>query len=346
MTSSEISIEVDSVNRKTWTEILGQFDDACIEQTWSFATAAASKGLVSHLIIRQGAEIAAACQIQLRRIPVANLCVADVRWGPLVQRRGVDSSFMLPRMIRALKDEYGIKRGCYLRISPHVIGQRKNEMKRLLADEGFYEDQSERPYRTLMLDLSPSLDELRSNFLQRWRRHLNKAEKSNLVITEGTTKNLFHIFLQLAAEMQERKNLHFNYEQYGRIQEDLPELHKMKIFVCEHAGTPLAVTIGSAVGNTGIYLLGATGQSGLEFDASYLAHWRLIQWLKSMGARYYDLGAINPQLNPGGYFFKQGIAGKHGWDETFLHRHHGCFSLRGRLAKAVMKCLQAARRTR
>ena len=136
------------------------------------------------------------------------------------------------------------------------------------------------------------------------------------------------------------------YKHYRHIQQDLPEFLKMRIFVCQHAGEPVAVTIGSAVGDSGIYMLGATGQAGLALDASYLVHWRMIQWLKSVGTRYYDLGAINPQLNPGGYYFKQGIAGKSGWDETFLHRYHGCFTSRSRIASSLMKCLQALRRAR
>ena len=151
-----------------------------------------------------------------------------------------------------------------------------------------------------MLDLSPPLEELRSNLLQRWRRHLNKAEKGDLTVVEGTNDEFFQTFLKLATEMCERKDLPSlaGYKHYRHIQQDLPEFLKMRIFVCQHAGEPVAVTIGSAVGNTGIYMLGATGQAGLALDASYLAHWRMIQWLKSVGTRYYDLGAINPPAQP------------------------------------------------
>jgi lipid II:glycine glycyltransferase (peptidoglycan interpeptide bridge formation enzyme) len=251
-------------------------------------------------------------------------------------------------MVRAIKDEYGVRRGCFVRLSPHVRGERKGQMKRILEAEGFQEDRSERPYRTLMLDLAPSLEELRRNLLQRWRRHLNKAEKGSLTVVEGTSDELFETFLTLATEMCERKGLSSlaGYRRYRQIQRALPEFLRMRIFVCQNAGEPVAVTIGSAVGNTGIYMLGATGQAGLALDASYLAHWRMIQWLKSTDRRYYDLGAINPQLNPGGYFFKQGIAGKSGWDETYLHRFSGSFTLRSRVAASFLRCSQLLRRAR
>jgi lipid II:glycine glycyltransferase (peptidoglycan interpeptide bridge formation enzyme) len=347
MPNAPIEVEIDSVDHEAWTDILSQFDDASIDQTWSFANAADSKIQVSHLILRHGNAVVAACQIQLRCIPIFKLRVADISWGPLICRHGSQADTdVLARMISAIKEEYGINRNCIIRISPHVAGEHKDQMKRILETEGFRENLSERPYRTLMLDLSPSLDELRGNLLPRWRRHLNKAEKNNLVLIEGKNDELFQIFLTLAAEMGVRKNLPFNYERYRYIQRDLPEAHKMNIIVCQHEGSPVAATIGSAIGNTGIYLLGATGQAGLGLDASYLSHWRLIQWLKSTGMRYYDLGAINPHLNPGGYFFKQGIAGKSGWDETFLHRYHGCFSVRSRLASVLIKGVHMLQRVR
>lgn len=349
MIVAPLHIEVDTVDRAEWDQVLRLFDDACIEQAWAFATAANPNTQVSHVLLKQGTEIVACCQTQLRRIPVLGLGVADVRWGPMVCRRGsTPDPDLLFIMVRAIKEEYGLRRGCLLRISPHVTRERKDDMRHILEAEGFQEDRSERPYRTLMLDLSPPLEELRSNLLYRWRRHLNKAEKSDLTVLEGTGDELFHTFLNLATEMCERKHLRSlaGYRHYRHIQEALPEFFKMRIFVSQRAGEPVAVTIGSAIGDTGVYMLGATSAAGLELGASYLVHWRMIEWLKSVGMRYYDLGAINPKLNPGGYIFKQGIAGKSGRDETFLHRYYGCFTRRARTASWLMKCLQLVRRAR
>ena len=43
-------------------------------------------------------------------------------------------------MVRALKEEYGLRRGCFLRISPRVTRARKDQMKQILEAEGFKED--------------------------------------------------------------------------------------------------------------------------------------------------------------------------------------------------------------
>ena len=100
-----------------------------------------------------------------------------------------------------------------------------------------------------------------------------------------------------------------DYDEFREIQKDLPEPQKMRISVCEFQGKPVSTSIGSAIGNTGIYLLGATGTEGLNLKGSYLLQWRMIEWFKEKGCRWYDLGGINPEKNPGVYHFKAGLSG-------------------------------------
>ena len=63
----------------------------------------------------------------------------------------------------------------------------------------------------------------------------------------------------------------------------------------------------------------------------------MIQWMKEIGIHYYDLGVFNPQRNPGVYHFKLGVAGKNGWEETFLGEYYGCFNLTGHIAKYLLE---------
>jgi lipid II:glycine glycyltransferase (peptidoglycan interpeptide bridge formation enzyme) len=68
--------------------------------------------------------------------------------------------------------------------------------------------------------------------------------------------------------------------------------------------------VGSAIGDRGIYLLGATNDQGMKNKGSYLLQWRMIEWLKENGCHWYDLGGIDPDGNPGVYHFKSGLSGK------------------------------------
>ena len=99
-------------------------------------------------------------------------------------------------------------------------------------------------------------------------------------------------------------------EEFGRIQELLPKAQRMKTLICEQGGNPVAGMVCSAMGNTGIYLLGATSDAGLQSKGSYLLQWEVVKWLKQSGLQYYDLGGINPEGNPGVYSFKRGFSGR------------------------------------
>jgi lipid II:glycine glycyltransferase (peptidoglycan interpeptide bridge formation enzyme) len=63
------------------------------------------------------------------------------------------------------------------------------------------------------------------------------------------------------------------------------------------------------MGDSAIYLLGATSDAGLNSKGAYLLQWTLINWLKDRGIRWYDLGGIDPAANPGVYSFKRGLSG-------------------------------------
>jgi len=241
-------------------------------------------------------------------------------------------------LILEIKNEYAVRRGYMLRVSSNATGENRDIVKRVLEEEGFHQNTIGRPYRTFRIDLAPSLEELRLNLSQEWRRCLNKAEKNNLTVIDGPGDDLFRKYVSLAEEMCDRKKIDMgiNYHQYPRIQKDLPEALKMRVMVCESEGQPRSAIICSAIGDTGIYHLGATGNAGTKLYGSYLLHWRMMQWLKEKGIRYYDLGAFNPHLNPGVYQFKRGLAGKQECEDVFLNAYDGFFAWRSRWAKAMI----------
>lgn len=341
---SRFQVEVDEVDRTGWHLLMRDFDDASIYQTWSSPTLGESE--ISHIVVRDGAEVVGCCQVEIRAPGPGCLRIADIRWGPICMRRERPySPDALHRAIEAIKEEYGVRRQCFVRIWPCVRGERKEEARQFLEQAGFVRYRGERPYRTLIVDLSPSVEELRANFLQKWRNCLNRAEKKGLSVTEGTDDELFATFLELLGQMIERKRFRqiASYEAFRRMQKGLPEDLKMQIMICRAGVDPVSAVVYSAIGDTGIYLLGATGANGLESCGSYLLQWRTIQRLKADGMRYYDLGAFNPDLNPGVYHFKRGVAGKEGKEEVFLGQYEGSFRLAGHVARFGIGCQRASR---
>jgi len=339
MNSSFWQVEIDGIDKLSWEQLVAQFNDATICQTWAYGISSGKK--ISHIIIRKAGEIRACCQVMLRRIPFFNIDIATIKWGPLCIKKGEEyDQELLVHSIRAIKEEFAIKRGCLIDIEPHAIGEGKRFLKRILESEGFRINPIARPYKTLKLDLTPSLEDLRSNFLQKWRNCLNKAERSELEIVEGKGDDLYQLFLMIGHKMVIRKSLNkaliHDIQIYRQIQENLPDEMKMKIMIGKKDSKPISAAICSALGDTAIYLFGATDKEALRFNVSYILQWKMMQWMKGIGVRYYDLGAFNPEENPGVYHFKLGVAGKMGWEEIFMGEYFGCFNLSGKLAQFML----------
>ena len=166
-------------------------------------------------------------------------------------------------------------------------------------------------YRTFVLDLEPSIEELRKNLDKKWRNMLTRSEKNGLNIVAGNGTDEYRTFCRMYDQMWKRKKFDttVDVEEFGRLQEDLPETHRMQILICKQDGVPVAGLVASAMGDSAIYLLGATSDAGLNAKGAYLLQWTLIQWLKENGIRWYDLGGIDPEGNPGVYSFKRGLSG-------------------------------------
>jgi lipid II:glycine glycyltransferase (peptidoglycan interpeptide bridge formation enzyme) len=139
---------------------------------------------------------------------------------------------------------------------------------------------------------------------------------------EGTNDELYDTFLEQMAEMLSRKGFvpRVNYKQYRTIQAQLPDHLKMKIMVALQDGKSVCSIVVSALGDTGIFLFGASGNEGLRSYASHMLHWRVICWLKQCNHKRYDLGGIDPKENPGTYQFKRGLAGRLGEDRFRMNQ--------------------------
>jgi len=191
------------------------------------------------------------------------------------------------------------------------MGSRRAEIFRS-AFEGFNPNQNAaNTYRTFLLDLSPSLEELRKRLDKKWRNQLSRAEKNNLRVVSGNGLPEFRRFCIMYSEMKKRKSFETTVDvnEFSKIHSALPGSQRLLILTCEDASGPLAGLVASLMGDSAIYLLGATSDRGLNAKGAYLLQWTLIQWLKEKNAKWYDLGGIDPEHNPGVYHFKKGLGG-------------------------------------
>ena len=311
--SKEIDIGCDNFKLREceWNCILEKFVDSTIYQTYAYGSVRWSEKSIEHIVLKKQGDVIAAAQVIIKKMPLLNAGIAYIPWGPLWKKKNTEintSSFEL--IIEAVKKEYALKKGLLVRIAPNIVESDSKSILDILTLEGFVSDSSKR-YRTFILNIEAPLNEIRKKLDQKWRNQLNRAEKNNLRVKEGYGDSEYKIFLDLQNEMQQRKKYvpGVDYFEFRRIQNELPNGKKMKIFICESDGKPVSVMIGSKIGDRGIYLLGATSDEGMKTKGSYLLQWKFIEWLKESGGKYYDLGGIDPDSNPGVYHFKAGLNG-------------------------------------
>jgi Acetyltransferase (GNAT) domain len=306
-------VEVDRATPAEWSSMLDLFDDANLYQTWSYGAVRWEKKNLSHLVLKRNGEVFGMAQLRIIRPTRFNFGMAYLRWGPLCHRRGSELvAEAASCMARALHEEYVCKRGLLLQILPNAF---VGSPRAAVFQSGFsgFTQEPQTPanlYRTFVLDLTPSIEQLRKNLDKKWRNMLTRSEKNGLKIVAGNGTDEYRTFCRMYDQMWKRKKFDttVDVEEFGRLQEDLPETHRMRILICEQEGVPVAGLVASAMGDSAIYLLGATSDDGLKANGAYLLQWTLIQWLKENGVRWYDLGGIDPEGNPGVYHFKKGFS--------------------------------------
>ena len=336
-------VEVDRATATEWSSMLDLFDDANIYQTWSYGAVRWGRKNLSHLVLKRNDEVLGMAQLRIVRPTRLNFGMAYLRWGPLCHRRGreLDAEAAL-RIALALREEYVCKRGLLLQILPNAFVESPRATLFKSAFSGFTPEPqtAANAYRTFVLDLAPPIPQLRKNLDGKWRNKLTQSEKKGLRVIAGNGTAEYRTFCQMYNEMWKRKTFEttVDVEEFGRIQEDLPEAHRMRILLCEQNGVSVAGLVATAMGDSAIYLLGATSDDGLNAKGAYLLQWTMIQWLKENGIKWYDLGGIDPEGNPGVYSFKRGFSG------TDVHQLTPLVACNSVVSSAVVKTSLAAHR--
>jgi len=307
-------VEVDRAGSAEWSRMLDLFDDANIYQTAAYGEVRWGEKNLSRLVLKRDGEVVGMAQLRIIRPTPLKFGMAYLRWGPIWERRGLPLDPEVPmHMARAIEEEYLEKRKLFLRVLPNAFAGSPRARAIQAAFSRFTPEplDSDNTYRTFVLDLSSSLDELRKGFDPKWRNKLSGAEKNQLKVIAGSGSTEYHTFCKIYNQMRRRKTFEttVDVDEFGRMQETLAESQRLRVLICEDKGVPVAGSVVAAMGDSAIYLLGATSDEGLKSKGAYLLQWAMIQWLKENGIRWYDLGGIDPEGNPGVYSFKKGISG-------------------------------------
>lgn len=305
---------IEYLDHDSWQRAARAFDDYNYRQVWEFGVACAERlgACCEHVAFRQAQQTVGLADVRIKQLPLLRTGVAYITGAPLVRQAGQADPDCLRACLQILAAEYVERRGLTLRIQPAPGWPQWNAAQTdVFVDLGFAPAPHWPGYRTLLLDINRNETDIRKTLAQKWRNGLNRAERNNLLVRSGTGTDMFQTFCGLYRGLLDRKkfNVDLHADFYAGVQHSLAEPEAFVVSLTEDAGQIVAGHVASILGDTCVYLLGATNEQGIQDKSSYLLQWHTIQSARQRGCRWYDLGGIDPQANPGVYHFKQGLGG-------------------------------------
>jgi lipid II:glycine glycyltransferase (peptidoglycan interpeptide bridge formation enzyme) len=307
-------LRIRRIDREEWQRLAPTFLDYNYRHLWDFGVACAMRlgGMSEHIALRQGNDVIGMADIRIKKIPIFKTGIAYINGGPIVRRDNNTDAKRLKFCLQALIDEYIEKRGLVLRIrTPLGSPDWNHTQTSVFSEMGFALSTRVPRYRTLLLNINRPIEDIRKNLEQKWRNCLNNAEKKSYGIRSSTAPELFTEFCTLFEQLIQRKQFDVDLDArfYAQVQNQLADGERFHISLADVEGNMAAGHVSSMLGDSCVYLLGASNQEGLRSKASYLLQWHIIQIARKQGCRWYDVGGIDPEGNPGVYHFKQGLGG-------------------------------------
>lgn len=166
---------------------------------------------------------------------------------------------------------------------------------------------------TVMLDLGPSMEELRAQLERRWRHRLVTSENAGLSVERvGTNPNQFRWLVDADMAQRDQRGL-FGlppqfYERYALAR--TPASKALLTLRADAGRDRVAAMMFLIHGESAVYHIGWTTDKGRDLHAHNLILWKGIAMLKERGIRRLDLGGVNTTRSAGIARFKLSTGGQ------------------------------------
>lgn len=148
---------------------------------------------------------------------------------------------------------------------------------------------------TVLIDLTPNLDDILKNLNQKGRHALRRAERDGVTTepVELTDENarIMYKLLQETAEGQWQLR---SFDYFWNFWKTFINANMGQLFFARYDGTVVAASFGLVLGDKGTYKDGASIRERTAYGASHLLQWEMIKWMKARGVAMYDLCGTPP----------------------------------------------------
>lgn len=164
-----------------------------------------------------------------------------------------------------------------------------------------------------LLDLRQTVEQLHAGLHGKWRNLLRKAEKNNLVVTDGINEERLAALINAYDDLQKTKGFSGLPSSLVRLlSNQFGQAWQLNIYTAQQQDSEnefVGYLVSVIHGDTATYLIGINADEGRRLQANYLLLWRAIIDAKNKGCTWFDLGGINEETPKGIAHFKSGLKG-------------------------------------
>ncbi len=223
------------------------------------------------------------------------------------------------RTLEAFSREARVNHALFVRIDPDESFNPESVHRSPLT---VHQARPTQPQHSLVLDLSPGLDDLMASFHEKTRYNIRLAGRKEVVVTtsrDPASRELL-AFLELAKGTGGRQQFHYHPAGYYRTMLEVLGNEEAGItascLVAWHEKQPVAalILLIHQEANAAYYLHGASSYHHRQLMAPHLLQWEAIQQAKAAGCARYDFWGITTSDDPthpwaGITRFKRGFGG-------------------------------------
>ena len=346
-------------NPSRWNELISHFPNSHLLQTWEWSQVKAKYGWEPTYVVWSNrfyrsytsdtldelglSDVVAAAMVLKRRIPIrglgARLNILYIPKGPLLDWS--DES-LRERVLNDLQSFAKQQGAIFLKIDPDVVlgtgipedrGAVDNNggqaVMSALKRRGWLFSSDQIQFRnTVLIDLSPSEDELLGRMKQKTRYNVRLADRKGVTVRVGDEAD-FPMLYKMYAETSVRDGFVIRHEDYYRtvwqtfITSKFPTCEPL---IAEVEGDAVAAIFVFYFAGRAYYIYGMSREIHREKMPNYLLQWDAMQRAKAVGCSVYDLWGAPEVFDEsdsmwGVFRFKEGLGGEvvrtlGAWDYT------------------------------
>lgn len=297
-------------NPDEWNRNLIQLPDAHVLQSWEWGEFKAKYGWSpTRVLFADGTETAsprAAAQVLRRPLPHTPFGIMYVPKGPVVDFRDTQ---LAADTLAALEQTARAQNAIFVKIDPDV---EPGALPALTA-RGWRASREQIQFRnTVLLDLTPTEDQLLAAMRPKTRYNVRLAIKRGVCVEPGTPDDL-PLFYEMYAETGARdgfliRKFPYYRDAWGTFMQE----GRARMLLARVGDQAVAGLILFVFGTRAWYFYGASRSVHRELMPNHLLQWEAIRWAKAHGCTVYDFWGAPDTLDEnapmyGVYRFKEGF---------------------------------------